>query len=88
MWRTLTRPAVPPGLSGGRRDQPGAGPGHRQQQHRRGAWTQDTATQAAGVTMPVYDNFQFTSVGIVGQPAIDWQNRPSFQQVAPFPAHR
>jgi hypothetical protein len=37
--------------------------------------------------MPVYDNIQFLRVGILGQPAIDWQNRP-FQQVAQFPAHR
>jgi hypothetical protein len=51
-------------------------------------WTQDTATQAAGQTMPACDNIQFTSVGVVGQPAIDWQNRPTFQQVAQFPAPR
>jgi hypothetical protein len=52
------------------------------------SWTQDTATAAAGQTMPVYDQIQFASIGIVGQPAIDWQNRPTFQQVAQFPAHR
>jgi hypothetical protein len=52
------------------------------------SWTQDTATRAAGETMPGYDNIRFASVGIVGQPAIDWQNRPTFQQVAQFPAHR
>jgi acyl-homoserine lactone acylase PvdQ len=51
-------------------------------------WTQDTATRTAGVTMPVYDDIQFQAVGIVGQPALDWQNRPTFQQVAEFPAHR
>jgi acyl-homoserine lactone acylase PvdQ len=51
-------------------------------------WTQDTATHNAGVTMPGYDDIQFQAVGIVGQPAIDWQNRPTFQQVASFPAHR
>ena len=51
-------------------------------------WTRDTASKAAGVTMPAYDDIQFTSIGIVGQPAIDWQNRPTFQQVAEFPAHR
>jgi hypothetical protein len=45
-------------------------------------------TDAAGQTMPAYDDIQFASVGIVGQPAIDWQNRPTFQQVAQFPAHR
>jgi acyl-homoserine lactone acylase PvdQ len=51
-------------------------------------WTNDTASKAAGVSMPGYDNIQFTSIGIVGQPAIGWQNRPTFQQVAEFPAHR
>ena len=34
--------------------------------------------------MPVYDNIHFAAVGIVGQPAIDWQNRPTFQQVVEF----
>jgi acyl-homoserine lactone acylase PvdQ len=52
------------------------------------AWTQDTATEAAGETMPAYDAIQFESAGIVGQPAIDWQNRPTFQQVAEFSSHR
>jgi Penicillin amidase len=52
------------------------------------AWTQDTATATAGQTMPVYDDIQFASIGVVGQPAIDWQNRPTFQQVAEFPTHR
>jgi acyl-homoserine lactone acylase PvdQ len=52
------------------------------------SWTQDTATQAAAQTMPGYDSIQFASIGVVGQPPIDWQNRPTFQQVAQFPAHR
>jgi len=51
-------------------------------------WTADSATKAAGVTMPVYDQIQFSGIGIVGQPAIDWQNRPTFQQVVQFPRHR
>ena len=38
--------------------------------------------------MPVCGDIQFTSVGIVGRPAIEWQDRPTFQQVAQFPAHR
>ena len=49
-------------------------------------WAQDTQTASAGQTMPVYDDIQFTAVGIVGQPAIDWQNRPTFQQVVEFAA--
>jgi acyl-homoserine lactone acylase PvdQ len=51
-------------------------------------WTQDSATKADGVNMPVFDDIQFTTGGIVGQPAIDWQNRPTFQQVVEFPSHR
>ncbi|MHB8450073.1 MAG: hypothetical protein ACYDAQ_06450 [Mycobacteriales bacterium] len=51
-------------------------------------WTQDSATVAAGVTMPVYDQISYLATGIVGQPNMDWQNRPTFQQVVEFPAHR
>jgi len=52
------------------------------------AWTQSTASKNAGETMPEFDAIHFTSVGIIGQPAMDWQNRPTFQQVVEFPAHR
>jgi hypothetical protein len=38
--------------------------------------------------MPVYDAIQFRALGLIGQPAIDWQNRPTFQQVIEFPRHR
>ena len=51
-------------------------------------WTASAASAAAGQTMPVFDAIQFRALGIVGQPAIDWQNRPTFQQVVQFPAHR
>lgn len=51
-------------------------------------WTQDTATAQTGLTMPAYDAIWFAPVGIVGQPAIAWQNRPTFQQVVMFPRHR
>jgi len=51
-------------------------------------WTTDSAAKAAGQTMPANDDIQFEAVGVVGQPAIDWQNRPTFQQVVQFPAHR
>ncbi len=51
-------------------------------------WTQSTATAAEKTTMPLYDQIAFTSVGIVGQPNADWQNRPTFQQVVSFPRHR
>jgi len=49
------------------------------------SWTNDVASHNAGVTMPVYDDIHFEAVGIVGQPDIDWQNRPTFQQVVEFP---
>jgi hypothetical protein len=51
-------------------------------------WTADTNTAAAGLTMPEYDNIAFRALGLVGQPDIPWQNRPTFQQVVSFPAHR
>jgi acyl-homoserine lactone acylase PvdQ len=50
------------------------------------SWTQDAATKSAGQTMPQYDSIHFVAVGIVGQPNIDWQNRPTFQQVVEFVA--
>lgn len=52
------------------------------------SWTEDTAAHAAGVGMPANDDIQFQAIGIVGQPAIDWQNRPTYQQVVQFPAHQ
>jgi acyl-homoserine lactone acylase PvdQ len=39
-------------------------------------------------SMPQYDGISFRPLGIVGQPLINWQNRPTFQQVIQFPAHR
>ncbi|HEY2273108.1 MAG TPA: penicillin acylase family protein [Jatrophihabitantaceae bacterium] len=51
-------------------------------------WTASTDSKAAGQTMPVFDAIQFRALGVVGQPAIDWQNRPTFQQVVQFYRHR
>jgi acyl-homoserine lactone acylase PvdQ len=51
-------------------------------------WTVSSAAKAAGQTMPVFDAIEFKALGIVGQPAIDWQNRPTFQQVIEFARHR
>jgi hypothetical protein len=51
-------------------------------------WTADAATVAAKLTMPEYDAIAFQVLGIVGQPDLPWQNRPTFQQVVSFPAHR
>jgi len=52
------------------------------------SWTASTASAAAGQAMPQFDAIQFRALGVVGQPAIDWQNRPTFQQVIEFPRHR
>ena len=52
------------------------------------SWTQDSETVATSTTLPTYDAIAFRSIGIVGQPDIPWQNRPTFQQVVSFPAHR
>jgi hypothetical protein len=52
------------------------------------AWTMSTATVSAKQTMPVYDAINFRTLGLLGQPAIDWQNRPTFQQVIQFERHR
>jgi hypothetical protein len=52
------------------------------------SWTATPDTKAAGQAMPQYDAIGFRSIGIVGQPDIDWQNRPTFQQVVEFPRHR
>ena len=52
------------------------------------SWTASSASAAAKQPMPVYDDIQFEALGLITQPAIDWQNRPTFQQVISFPAHR
>jgi hypothetical protein len=51
-------------------------------------WTDSTLSHAAGQTMPEFDSIGFRALGLVGQPNIDWQNRPTFQQVIEFPRHR
>jgi hypothetical protein len=52
------------------------------------AWTASSASKAAGQSMPEFDAIAFRAMGIVGQPTIDWQNRPTFQQVVQFERHR
>jgi acyl-homoserine lactone acylase PvdQ len=52
------------------------------------SWTATPDTKAQQQNMPDYDAIHFRSVGIVGQDPIEWQNRPTFQQVAEFPRHR
>jgi acyl-homoserine lactone acylase PvdQ len=51
-------------------------------------WTATPEANAQQQSMPDYDAIHFRSVGIVGQDPIEWQNRPTFQQVAEFPRHR
>jgi acyl-homoserine lactone acylase PvdQ len=58
-------------------------------------WTANTAlvqdrktTGQSNETMPQYDEIVFRPLGVVQQPHPDWQNRPTFQQVIEFPAHR
>jgi hypothetical protein len=50
--------------------------------------TADTATHNAGQAMPAFDAIGFQAIGVVGQPNMDWQNRPTFQQVVSFPTGR
>ncbi len=52
------------------------------------SWTASSASKQANQPMPVYDSIAFKALGIVTQPNIDWQNRPTFQQVVQFPTHR
>jgi acyl-homoserine lactone acylase PvdQ len=52
------------------------------------SWTDSTDSHAAGQTMPEFDAIILRPLGIVSQPHLDWQNRPTFQQVVEFPRHR
>ena len=52
------------------------------------SWTASTASKASGESMPESDSIVLRPLGIVGQPHLDWQNRPTFQQVVEFPRHR
>jgi len=51
-------------------------------------WKATTASKTAKATLPEYDAIHYAAVGVAGQPESDWQNRPTFQQVAMFPSHR
>jgi len=48
------------------------------------AWTADSDTN----NIPANDTIHYKGVGLIGQPNMDWQNRPTFQQVVDFPTHR
>src|ERR1035437_614473 len=45
------------------------------------SWTANSETQSGGAALPALDAIHFAAVGIATQPNIDWQNRPTFQQV-------
>ncbi len=55
-------------------------------------WTADSNTVAASaasgsrVTVPQYDEIQFQQVGAIPLPSMEWQNRPTYQQVVEFPS--
>jgi hypothetical protein len=55
-------------------------------------WTSDSNTMAASaasgnaMTVPQYDDIQFQLVGAIPLPSMDWQNRPTYQQVVEFPS--
>jgi acyl-homoserine lactone acylase PvdQ len=59
-------------------------------------WTIDSAlaadrassTNLRHETMPQFDAIDFRTLGSINQPLTTWQNRPTFQQVIQFPAHR
>jgi hypothetical protein len=46
------------------------------------------ASNGCPTQMPAYDNITLRAVGLVTEPDLDWQNRPTFQQVVDFPTHR
>ena len=52
------------------------------------AWTCARANQGAGQCNPADDDIVFSAVGVVSVPDIPWINRPTFQQVVQYPAHR
>jgi hypothetical protein len=50
----------------------------------RGASGAVAVPPGAPQTMPQYDAIAFRALGLIGQPSLDWQNRPTFQQVVEF----
>ncbi|HVU72437.1 MAG TPA: penicillin acylase family protein [Mycobacteriales bacterium] len=52
------------------------------------SWTASVESKAGNQAMPVFDALVFRPIGLIAQPNLDWQNRPTFQQVVQFPRHR
>jgi acyl-homoserine lactone acylase PvdQ len=51
------------------------------------AWTCSRSNTGAQCN-PARDDIHFQAFGLAGAPAMPWVNRPTFQQVVQFPAHR
>jgi len=52
------------------------------------SWTCDRGNKGAGQCNPAADDIVFSAVGVEKIPNVPWVNRPTFQQVAQYPAHR
>jgi hypothetical protein len=48
----------------------------------------DPSTWDPKAIIEANDSIQYTAVGLVGAPAMPWQNRPTFQQVVEATTHR
>ncbi len=48
------------------------------------SWTEDTVSAAAHKTIPVMDEISFQDIGAISVRNMDWQNRPTYQQVVAF----
>ncbi len=52
------------------------------------AWTCARSNQGSGQCNPARDDIVFSPVGVASVPNIPWVNRPTFQQVVQYTAHR
>jgi acyl-homoserine lactone acylase PvdQ len=52
------------------------------------AWTCSRSNQGSGQCNPARDDIVFSPVGVASVPDIPWVNRPTFQQVVQYGAHR
>jgi acyl-homoserine lactone acylase PvdQ len=52
------------------------------------AWTCSRSNTGAGQCNPAHDDIQFSAVGVGTVPNMPWVNRPTFQQVVSYQAHR
>ena len=52
------------------------------------AWTCSRSNSGSGQCNPARDDIVFSPVGVASVPNIPWVNRPTFQQVIQYTAHR